>query len=366
MIFLFSDALFRSGGIETYLHALALHLQREGIPLRVVVAELENCPLVDDLLKNQISVYRQPRLWGDRWLIRQRFMLLWLTTQLQPGDWVYCVRQPMSRLYLQLVRLAHFRQAKVAASWALAPEFLPQHRSQFGLAIAGTDAVISVSKSTVDQFKSVYGYFGKVHVVPYHNQLLSPEIVPLPDAPPWKIGYMGRLDIQQKNLDTLLQAFSVLTQSWQAVELHLYGRGNDQAQLEAIAIQLGIRDRIFFHGAYDHRRDLPGIIANCHLFVYPSRFEGGPCFTLLELMQAGRFCVASHVGGIPDLYQNHPEAGLLVSPDDPNELSSGLANTLERITKGEIDGSQIRDRYFSQFDMKAAHQAWKSALGLTS
>jgi glycosyltransferase involved in cell wall biosynthesis len=366
MIFLYSDVLYRAGGIETYLHALALHLHSESIPFRVVVAEMEPCPLVDELVEKGIEVYRQRRLPGDRWLLRQRFMLTWLATQLQPGDWVFCVRQPMSELYLRMVQLVHRRQARIAASWMFAPEFLPPvppYGEKFCQAVAQTDAVISVSKCTEHQFKEVYGYTGQVHIVPLHNLLFFPEPIPLPPHPPWKIGFIGRLDIKQKNLDTLLQALVPVVQECQQVELHLYGRGPDQTQLEALAISLGIQKQVVFHGAYDHRKDLRQIMANCHFFVYPSRFEGGPCFTLLELMQAGRFCVAAPVGGIPDLYKGFPEVGLLVSPDNLSELSQGMLTALERVANGAISGDTIRDRYFDGFDMASAHRAWSSIFG---
>jgi glycosyltransferase involved in cell wall biosynthesis len=365
MIFLYSDVLYRAGGIETYLHALALHLHNEGIPVRVVVAELERCPLVDELVEKGIKVYRQRRLPGDRWLVRQHVMLTWLGTQLKPGDWVFCVRQPMPQLYLKMVRLVHRHQARIAASWMFAPEFLPAtppYGETFCQAVAETDAVISVSKCTAYQFKDLYGYTGPVHVVPYHNLLFFPEPIPLTPQSPWKIGFIGRLDINQKNLDTLLQALVPVVQEWQQVELHLYGRGPDQTQLEALALSLGIQKHVVFHGAYDHRKDLPKIMANCHFFVYPSRFEGGPCFTLLELMQAGRYCVAARVGGIPDLYEGFPEVGLLVSPDNPSELTQGIVTALERVASGSIRGETIRDRYFDGFDIASAHQAWTSAI----
>ena len=363
MIFLISDVLYYSGGIETYLHSLASHLLNENLAFQVAVAELEPCPLIDDLVEKHVKVYRQQRILGDQWSVRQRVMMTWLISQLQPEDWIYCVRWPISELYLPLVRWVHRRRAKIAVSWALAPEFLPPTSPQFCQAVTETDAVISVSHCTVDQFKRVYGYTGPVQVVPYHNHLLFSQAVALPTAPPWKIGFMGRLDIQQKNLDTLLRAFATVSQSW-PVELHLYGRGADQDSLEQMSRELWIGDRTFFHGAYDHRQDLPKIMANCHFFVYPSRFEGGPCFTLLELMQAGRFCVAANVGGIPDLYADHPEAGLLMSPDDADDLVQGLITTLERMEKGQIDGNRVRDRYFNGFDMASAHQAWTSALGI--
>lgn len=365
MIFLYSDVLYRSGGIETYLHALALHLHSEGISFRVVVAELERCPLVDELVNKGIEVYRQRRLLGDRWKIRQQVMLMWLKKQLKPGDWVFCVRQPMPELYLKIVQLTHYCKAKIAASWMFAPEFLqpaPAHREKFCQAVAQTDAVISVSKCTAHQFREVYGYKGQVHVVPYHNLLFFPEAIPLPSHLPWKVGFIGRINIKQKNLDTLLQALATVVQQWQQVELHLYGRGPEQAQLEALAVALGIRKHIFFHGSYDHRKDLGQIMANCHFFVYPSRFEGGPCFTLLEIMQAGRFCVAASVGGIPDLYKGFPEVGLLVSPDNPSELSQGIITTLKKVSSGAIKERNIRDRYFNGFDMAAAHRAWTSVV----
>jgi len=364
MIFLYSDLIYRAGGIETYLHALALHLHSEKIHFRVVVAELEPCPLLDELVEKGIEVYRQRRLPGDRWLVRQHFMLTWLGTQLKPKDWVFCVRQPMPGLYLRMVRLIHSCQARIAASWMFAPEFLPPvppYGEKFCQAVAQTDAVISVSKCTAYQFKEVYGYTGPLHWVPYHNLLLFKEPVPLPPGAPWKIGFIGRLDIKHKNLDTLLRALVPVIQQWQHIELHLYGRGSDQTQLEALAINLDIQKHIVFHGAYDHRKDLPQIMANCHFFVCPSRFEGAP-FILLELMQAGRFCVAAHVAGIPDLYEGFPEIGLLISPDNPSELSQGMVTALERVASGSIDGDRIRARYFDGFDIASAHRAWTSAL----
>jgi glycosyltransferase involved in cell wall biosynthesis len=365
MIFLFSDTLYRAGGIETYLHTLALHLYHEGIPFRVVVAEMETCPLLDELVNKGINVYRQRRIPGDRWSVRQQFMLFWLSTQLKEGDWVFCVRWPDPKLYLNTVRTIHRQNAKIAVSWALAPEFyppLPSHRQNFCQAIAETDAVISVSRCTVGQFQEIYGYQGKVQVVPYHNALFFQKAISLPSDPPWKIGYLGRLDIKQKNLDTLFNAFATVLQNWQQVELHLYGSGPDREKLESLAVTLNIQEKIIFHGGYDHRHDLPNILSDCHFFVYPSRFEGGPCFTLLELMQAGKFCVAARVGGIPDLYEGFPDAGLLVDPNNQEELSEAILKALDWISTGKVNGDLIRDRYLSGFDMTAAHQAWKSAL----
>jgi glycosyltransferase involved in cell wall biosynthesis len=366
MIYLYSDIITRAGGIETYLHALATKLHDEGIPFRVAVSEQEHCPMLDDLEAEGIDIYRQSQVPGDRWHIRKRLLMAWLWWQLEPGDWVYCMRQPIPELYLPLVRTVHHRGAKIAASWRLAPGLMSSPEGErvepYKKAVEETDAVISVSKCTVDQFRKRYDYEGPVHVVRYHNLPFFDQPVPMPEGPPWKIGYMGRLDIEQKNLDTLLRAFQDVSRE-EPAELHLHGDGPRRDDLEALAHTLGISEQVRFHGRYDHRTDLPDIISTSHFFVYTSRFEGGPCFTLLELMQAGRYVVASDVGGIPDLYDGHSDAGLLIrDQEEPSEIAAALREGLRRVKEGEVESEEIRKRYDNEFDMEAAHADWNSVL----
>jgi glycosyltransferase involved in cell wall biosynthesis len=367
VIYLYSDIITEAGGIETYLHALSTKLQDEGHPFRVAVSEQTHCPILDDLEADGVDVYRQPYVPGDRWHVRKRLLMAWLWWDLEPGDWVFCVRQPVPGLYHDLVRLVHNRGAKIAASWMFAPEFLvpePPHYESFCRAVQETDIVVSVSECTKHQFEEVYGYEGPVEIVRYHNLPFFEEPVPLPDGPPWCIGYMGRLDIGQKNLDALLKAFAQLHVEGVDVELNLYGDGSDQNILEDLARDLGVRDRVTFHGRYDHRTDLRGIMAANHVFTYTSNYEGGPCFTLLELLQAGRYVVAAPVGGIPDIYDGHPEAGQLVDPDDPSVIADTLTMAIEKVREGAVDPHRIRKRYTGSFDMETAHEQWIDALDL--
>ncbi|MCS3642373.1 glycosyltransferase family 4 protein [Salinibacter ruber] len=361
MIYLYSDYISSAGGIETYLHALATKLDQEGIPFRVAVAEMEHCSLLDELKEKGMEVYRQGWVPGDRWYMRQRVLLWWLRWQLNEGDWLYCLRQPHPELYLKTVRTAHSQGAKIAASWRLAPNLMsaPQGKwvEPYKQAVEETDAVISVSECTVDQFRERYDYDGPVHVVRYHNLEFFDEPVPMPEGPPWRIGYMGRLSMVQKNLDTLIKAFKeFIKREAEKIELHLYGDGPDRRELESLTTELSISDRVFFHGRYDHRTDLPDIVSNCHFFVYTSRFEGGPCFTLLELLQAGRFVVASAVGGIPDIYKGHPEAGLLIEDITEPILQRNLQRGVDKVKEERIRPEIIRNRYERTFDMEAAHR----------
>lgn len=369
-IWLFSDMLAGLGGIETYVDALARRLHAEGWPFKIAVSLNGPTPVLDELEALGIAVYRQRQVPGDRWHIRQRLLVRHVARQLRPGDWVYCVRQPMPEIYLALVKVVHARGAKIAASWMLAPEFLPPPPGPLGerfkQAIRETDVVISVSECTVQQFRDVYDYLGPVRIVRYHNRPIFSEPVPLPPGPPYAIGFMGRIAIEHKNLDTIIEALGLLTAQRGDVHLHLYGGGQDTEILRGLIADRGLQDQATLHGPYDHRYDLPEIIAANHLFIYTSRFEGGPCFSLLELLQAGRFVVTSPVGGIPDIYGGRPDIGDLVPANSPAMIADALAQGLARIVAGEIDPEAIRAVYDEEFSDSIAQRQWLSALDLAS
>ncbi len=181
--------------------------------------------------------------------------------------------------------------------------------------------------------------------------------------PRW-VGHIKRLSIEQKNLDTLLRAFRQLRDDGEDVELHFYGDGPDRATLEARTETLDLAGTVAFHGRYDHRTDLPGIMANTHVFTYTSNYEGGPCFSLLELLQAGRYVVGAPVGGIPDIYEGHPEVGLLVGPGNLEAIAAALRGAIHKVASGAVDPATIRARYRAAFDMAAAHAGWTSALSI--
>ena len=330
MIWIFSDYLAANGGIETYLHALATHLQGEEIPFRVAVCEMAPCPVVDEIERAGIPVYRQRRVPGDRWSMRQRFLCHWVLRHLRAGDWVYCIRQPREEIYETLVDGARRRGARVAASWMFTPDALkvsPRLAASFNRAVAKTDAVVSVSRAGVPGDRDVYGYEGKVHVA-------------------------------------LVEAFLSIAADGVPVTLDLFGGGPDLRAIEALKESRDEAEVIRIHGPYDHRRDLARILQPLHCVVYTSYFEGGPCFSLLEAMQAGRYVLASAVGGIPDLYADHPEAGTLLDSRDAAAIAGGIRAVVRKLELGEVRPEGPRAVYDEGFNLERAHLSWKHALAL--
>ena len=93
--------------------------------------------------------------------------------------------------------------------------------------------------------------------------------------------------------------------------------------LEKQARELGIIDRVLFTG---WRHDLPRICADLDVLVVSSDNEGTPV-SAIEAMAAGCPVVATRVGGLPDLIEDH-KTGRLVPPRDAAALASAVLDLL--------------------------------------
>lgn len=134
--------------------------------------------------------------------------------------------------------------------------------------------------------------------------------------------FVGRL-VPEKGLDCLLRAWSSLELA-PADVLLLAGDGPERPALHNLARQLGIAGRVRFLGKADEPER---ILQASDLFVLPSLTEGMPN-SLLEAMATGLPCIATRVGGTPDLIA-HGQNGVLVPPGDPKAVAEAMAHLLE-------------------------------------
>jgi glycosyltransferase involved in cell wall biosynthesis len=132
--------------------------------------------------------------------------------------------------------------------------------------------------------------------------------------------YVGRLNAV-KDLGTLLDAFAALAAADGAshARLYLVGDGPERAMLEARREALGLGERVSFLGA---RSDVSEVLMAADAFVMSSKSEGLP-MALLEAMAAGVPCIATAVGGIPDLFGG--DRGLSVPAQDARALADAMA-----------------------------------------
>ncbi len=140
----------------------------------------------------------------------------------------------------------------------------------------------------------------------------------------------------EKGLATLLDAFAKLTHP--QVRLLIVGSGPMLEQLEQQAAALGVRGRCTFQ---PKTPDVAPWMRAIDIFVLPSLSEA-LSNSLMEAMACGCCCVASNVGGNPELLGSDESRGLLFPKGD----SAALAGALERLIRDHQLRSRLADAGF--------------------
>jgi len=136
-----------------------------------------------------------------------------------------------------------------------------------------------------------------------------------------------------KGHDVLLRALaSEATPELRRVSLDLVGDGPLREHLGKLVTDLGLVERVRFHGALPEP-NVTELLERAELFVLPSliapsgNMEGLPV-VLMEALAAGVPVVATRVSAIPELIRDG-ETGLLAEPADPVDLGRAIVGVLE-------------------------------------
>jgi glycosyltransferase involved in cell wall biosynthesis len=128
---------------------------------------------------------------------------------------------------------------------------------------------------------------------------------------------------KEKGLDTLIRSIHQVRSVHRQVRLRLIGSGPEKDALQSLAAELGIADACEFKNETDKVAEaLRGI----EVFVLPSLSEA-LSNSLMEAMASGCCCLASNVGGNPELIK-HKRTGLLFAAGDVDDLSAALRTVL--------------------------------------
>lgn len=130
------------------------------------------------------------------------------------------------------------------------------------------------------------------------NLIVAPQ--PHPPIRFTKLLFIGSLEQKYKGLDILLKALSKVCITNPSVTLTVVGDGRYRKDMEGLAQQLGLNGGIEFLGELPSGAPIRDELDRSTLLVLPSRTEGLPR-VILEAMSRGVPCIASNVGGIPEL-----------------------------------------------------------------
>ena len=138
-----------------------------------------------------------------------------------------------------------------------------------------------------------------------------------------KIGFIGRIEINQKGLDTLVQALSILKSENVPFKALLIGGGKDEQTLNKLIAKLGLEDSIEITGRLDEKRFAR--LSECRIACMPSRFEGWG-ITAIEAAAEGIPVIASDIEGLREAVQDN-ETGVLIE-SNPQNLANAIKDLL--------------------------------------
>ncbi len=152
---------------------------------------------------------------------------------------------------------------------------------------------------------------------------------------------------RNKNLRRLLDAVAhANTSSSRKIFLTLIGDGEERTELEAHANALGLKSSVYFTGFVDDARLY---LKAFEVFTLPSLKEGFP-YGLLEAGAARLGCIASNVGGIPEILCA-PEYGTLIDPYETQTLTRALLRYTEDTHLAEMHGEALFQRISNTFNL---------------
>lgn len=160
--------------------------------------------------------------------------------------------------------------------------------------------------------------------------------------------FVGRL-VELKGVHLLLRAFARLPHDCRS-RLEIIGDGPQRERLVRLGRDLGVEDRVRFHG-WLPQRECAGSLQGSDVFVFPSLRDCGGA-AVLEAMASGLPVIAACWGG-PEDYVD-PSCGILVPPITEEQFTRDLARSMTRLARDpdlrRTMGERGRMRVVREFD----------------
>jgi starch synthase len=166
------------------------------------------------------------------------------------------------------------------------------------------------------------------------------------------VGWHGRVSINKKGLDVLVDALASLREraTSEDTRLLLVGSGHDDARLRTAlgALDGGVH---WVNRLVDDRAELRGLLAAADVYAFPSRHEGF-AVAVVEAMACGLPVVAADASGVREALGTDASESI-VPVGDAAALARSLALLLEAPDQAAAVGRAARERAVAEFSSTA-------------
>lgn len=163
-----------------------------------------------------------------------------------------------------------------------------------------------------------------------------------------------------KGYDKVIEALPKIIEKIPKLKYFLVGSGDDVPRIKKIINDLNLNNYVIMPG-FVLDNDLADYYNLADIFVMPSKGEGfGIVF--LEALACGKPVIAGNIDGSKDAILNG-ELGVLVNPDDTNEISETITKILKReVLKKILDSDYLRRRVLEVYGFDKFKEKVKNLL----
>ena len=176
-------------------------------------------------------------------------------------------------------------------------------------------------------YASIHGS-DNVHFEEYYSSItLSPERIGKPKSYEEKekfslVHTSNSISHDEKGHSVVIKVIKALRDKGYDVEVNFIGDGSMRPDFEKMSEDLGIDQYVHFTGWLSSSDEVARVLSENDIFIFPSISEGLPR-SVIEAMAVGLPCVASNVGGIPELVSEEYVF-------DPKDVD-GFASAIEKL-----------------------------------
>ena len=230
---------------------------------------------------------------------------------------------------------------------------------------SSADRIVTVSNAVAECASKFYGIqradFTTIHS-PIDIEALDSSASPLPeqsiDPVDVNIACIGRMT-KEKGHHMMLEAIGAIKEHpvFDCLKVWMVGDGPLRSELEALANNLGLSERVHFTGKLPSAAP---VLSRCQLVCCPSKYEGLPN-VVLEAMALGVPVIASNVGGTSELL-GQQEFGTLIPPGNAGILSSAITSFAEHHEHAQDKAIKAKEQIRSLWSIPAVMPKIESLL----
>lgn len=164
----------------------------------------------------------------------------------------------------------------------------------------------------------------------------------------YRILYMSKIE-SKKGIFDVIDSVQDVIKKIPNVTFLFAGDGPDKEKLKLLCCEYGLEDHVKLMG-YVQEKKKATFLSRGDIFLFPSQYDEGMPYSLIEAMAAGLPIIATTMGGVPDVIEDRVN-GFLIPSQHPEQLAQATIKLLSNSKARKKIGRLNRIKAATEYDI---------------